>query len=493
MQDGRYLSDTDTVCLNEEGSFEVDHKCLLDFQWQLPGSAELLDSTEQFIAIRWTQVGEYPLVFNHYRRCDTLSDTVMVVVQPCNRECTPELQIEQTDSIICSGEQAFIEWSSNADSATLDGQSLTLGQVIAVSPTFDRCYELQLFSKEKCDTAYQFCVQVQPALDLEDNIDRALCTGEEWTLNITTDADRLDLINQVSDYILPDIQPGTMINTPESDSCYTLRLQREDGCDTYYDFCVDVYPVYADTSSYQYCDGDEAFFQGMRIRSDTFVCAHLTSSFSCDSVVCADFIFSDEEVVSEEVSLCTGDTLVLLGQAITEAGSYQQRYERTGDCDSLQIFEVVEEAPPLRNLEIELCQGETIELYGENLSEEGQYLFEAAHSGACDSLIGVQLMLSDTFYQSIEYELCDGDSIWVVDNWENSPGWYTHRLSTSKGCDSVIETRLRSVEDIGGPELSVLCEELLIEARQAVPENWSIAWSNGDTLRQTTYEQGGTE
>lgn len=476
-----------------------------EYIWSSKNGAEVVHEGETGeLQIHFPYAGEEEFYLEKVTQCRTYFDTLRVtVLGDCKPECNPPVfSINDYDTVVCLGEPAWIEWSGDADSVRLINLDTREEQIISDRllslPNLQSrtCYELIFennidFIQGSCDTSYQFCVDVRPELDLEDRMDYSVCLGEESRLDITTDADRLDLINQASDYVLPDIQPGDLIGRLESDSCYTLRLQRDDGCDSYYDFCVSVHPVSMDTTSYQYCDGDEAIFEGMRISSDTFVCAHLTSSFACDSIVCADFIFRDEEVVSEEVSICSGDTLVLLGQTITEAGTYSERYARIDNCDSLHVVEVVEEVPPLRNIDIELCEGETTELYGESLDAEGQYLFDVAHNEICDSLISVQLMVFDTFYQSIEFELCDGDSIWVVDDWEYDPGLYTHALRTTKGCDSVIETRLSSVQDIDGPELSVLCEELLIEARQAVPENWRIEWSNGDTLRQTTYEQGG--
>lgn len=472
------------------------------YDWSSTNGAQLIDISETGeMQIHFPYAGPTDFFLEKVTQCRSYFDTLHVtVLGDCEPVCQPPLfDIPDLDTLICRGEAPWIEWRSNADSVSLidlsnQSQRIVSDPILALPPVQQRqCFELRFHRNDQCDTSFSFCIQVQPPLQYNLESDVQLCQGQELYLDITTDADRIDLINDSSDHVIPDIQPGQRIAQPLADSCYRIRLQRDDGCDQFIPLCVQVHPQYQDSLTQTLCQGDTAYFQGRAITQDTSLCVSLVSAHGCDSIRCAQFAFRSEVQTQQSEQICRGDSVLFDGQFLYQEGEYQQRYTRSNHCDSIHVLSLSVIDPPQRSQSYRICQGDSLYLYGQPIHEPGEYRFTQEHPGACDSLIQIQLTVHDTFFQQFDYSLCTGDSVWVVQEWIDQPGVYPFPLVSEQGCDSVIIAHVQSVQQLPQPDLQVDCQQLQIIAQQAVPDQWHIQWSNGDTLHQTQFPYGNTQ
>ena len=209
----------DTVMCGDTSLFLTTDACPgREYIWSSKNGAEVVQEGETGeLEIYFPYAGEEEFYLEKVTQCRSYFDTLQVtVLGDCKEECEAvNFSVNDFDTVVCQGEPAWLEWSADADSvalidlSTLSRQSIENRMISLPNVNSNTCYELIFHNGFSCDTSFQFCIEVRPELELKDNVERTICAGEDLYLDISTDADRLDLINQASDYVLPDIQPGT--------------------------------------------------------------------------------------------------------------------------------------------------------------------------------------------------------------------------------------------------------------------------------------------
>ena len=89
-----------------------------------------------------------------------------------------------------------------------------------------------------------------------------------------------------------------------------------------------------------------------------------------------------------------------------------------------------------------LCEGDTYDFYGTNLTEQGIYYHTLASFYACDSVIQLELTVNPNYSYSEQHSICEGDIYsWNGQDYTET-GTYTAELTNVYGCDSIITLNL---------------------------------------------------
>ena len=94
------------------------------------------------------------------------------------------------------------------------------------------------------------------------------------------------------------------------------------------------------------------------------------------------------------------------------------------------------------SLNFTLCQGDSVVIAGNTYSSTGIYIDTLANIHGCDSIIKTNLTVSQAPMFNQTYTECIGFTVTVGTNIYDSTGIYTDTLTTSLGCDSIITTNL---------------------------------------------------
>ncbi len=86
--------------------------------------------------------------------------------------------------------------------------------------------------------------------------------------------------------------------------------------------------------------------------------------------------------------------------------------------------------------------------------------------------------------------MCPGDSILLSGNWVFEDTIIESSNTSLLGCDSIHVANIKFLPDPPQPELDIDCDALEIIVNIASSPAWRILWDNGDTSRQTTYNNG---
>ena len=138
---------------------------------------------------------------------------------------------------------------------------------------------------------------------------------------------------------------------------------------------------------------------------------------------------------------------------------------------SFTLNEIIQHETPVLRLNKTICQGESVDFYGRELSEAGMYADTLTTELGCDSIIVWYLNVNPSYNNTpIDTIVCDqfvwNDSTYTVSTVIN----YTYTLST--GCDSTITFNLTVNHSSEGVDELVACD--------------SLTWIDGVTYYEST-------
>lgn len=90
----------------------------------------------------------------------------------------------------------------------------------------------------------------------------------------------------------------------------------------------------------------------------------------------------------------------------------------------------------------EICQGDSVLIFGNYQSVAGIYYDTLQTMGGCDSVLSTSLFVNPTYFYNQNLSIYQGDSLLVYGLYQNAAGVYYDSLQTTYGCDSVLSTTL---------------------------------------------------
>lgn len=232
----------------------------------------------------------------------------------------------------------------------------------------------------------------------------------------------------------------------------TEVLQSINGCDSTVDIILDFYPQADSLLELQLCNNDtiiihgEAFYLNSPISTITLSGQSING---CDSIIDVDIEFRD--FVSENIN----DIICRTSQVIVNGNVYDfnnstgtEMLMAASGCDSVINVDLNFYSPNEQIFEAIICDDEEItigtDIYNASNTIGTSILVNADING-CDSIVNVFIDHRTSTFESQQIELCETDSIFLMNQWVNTDGTYVDSLQTSFGCDSIVTTQLSVV------------------------------------------------
>ncbi|MCB0401691.1 MAG: gliding motility-associated C-terminal domain-containing protein [Flavobacteriales bacterium] len=89
-----------------------------------------------------------------------------------------------------------------------------------------------------------------------------------------------------------------------------------------------------------------------------------------------------------------------------------------------------------------ICQGDSIFLGGAFQTASGVYVDSLLNANNCDSIVTTTLTVNPVLTTQVSDSICQGDSILLGGAFQTTAGIYNDTLTSSLGCDSILETTL---------------------------------------------------
>ena len=328
--------------------------------------------------------------------------------------------ISATDSSVCQsstvtlhagGIDGTVYWYADSCGGTLLGT----GDSIAVTPVqtttyYARNYKNNLFSTNCASLA----VSVNPNYHI--SISDTICASTTYTL-----------VN------------GTVVDTS---GLYVVTLPTVSGCDSTITLSLVVLPQASSIINAAICSGQTYLFNGVNLSQSGTYYDTLQTTRGCDSIITLNLTVANQINSSVQQSICSGDSVLFNGVYITQAGSYNDTLPSIGGCDTVVTLQLSVLPTLSRSIDVQICNGTSYDFNGTLLNQSGTYYDTLTASTGCDSAVTLNLLVINQLTSTISQIICYGDSFLLHGNYYSQSGTYVDTLVAAAGCDSIVTLQL---------------------------------------------------
>lgn len=146
----------------------------------------------------------------------------------------------------------------------------------------------------------------------------------------------------------------------------------------------------------------------------------VTARNACDEAPPTCIIVQVNSVPDTEIIdiLCEGDSFIVANTVIYEGGFYQFDLQNIDGCDSLVIVELTEIVTPILDIDVDICDGDTLSIGNTPFTQTGIYQEILTSVFGCDSIVNLDLftiVCNITSDDSFTSPICFGESSGSID------------------------------------------------------------------------------
>lgn len=281
---------------------------------------------------------------------------------------------------------------------------------------------------------------------------------------------------------------------------YSETFTSSDGCDSTHTINLTVFPVKETSEDVEICDGETTDVFGNQVGTAGVYSETFTSSDGCDSTHIITLIVFPVYETSEDIEICQGETIEIFGNPVDAAGTFSETFNSVDGCDSTHTVMVSVLPAPETFETISICDNESIDIFGNIVNTAGIYTETFTTADGCDSIHTITLIVLPTFQTSEDISICPGDIIDIFGTPTGIAGIYTKTFAAGNGCDSTHTINLEVYDAISVDISSadVACNGGMDGSATAMASGgvggFSYEWSNGnltstaDGLSAGTYD-----
>lgn len=375
--------------------------------------------------------GMYTVVLTAANGCDSTVNLNLTVTDP---------PVSTTDATICEG-----------DSYTFNGVDYTMGG----------SYSVPLVTAEGCDSIANLNLNVTAIIT--NTINPLICTGTSFEIGgdqLTTTGqymytfvsaagcDSVVTVNlQVDDAIINELTEticeGEVFtvgaNNYDTNGMYEDSFITADGCDSIVRLDLTVIPTLFTSLTERICAGETFEVGGMSFTESGIFTTTIPAASGCDSVITLNLTVIDIPDTPVTASICDGGSYSIGDSTYTVAGNYTIPLTSVDGCDSLVLLDLAVTDFYETNLNIARCEGESYTVGNNTYSTTGMYMDTFLSQDGCDSIVNLNLTINPILRDTLYEELCQGESFSIAGVPYNTTGEHTETISSLvTGCDSVI-------------------------------------------------------
>ncbi|MBK9733503.1 MAG: VCBS repeat-containing protein [Saprospiraceae bacterium] len=272
---------------------------------------------------------------------------------------------------------------------------------------------------------------------------------------------------------------------------YTQKLQSITGCDSTLNINISLLPssIFNDTMSI--CAGDSVLIFGYYHKTAGIYDKVFKAANGCDSTSTIRLDLLPVPSTKDTINICEGDSILLFGNYINKSGSYQKKYTSFLGCDSISHV-VVNIAPYIKEtIQMMLCEGDTININDVLVTESGSYIDTLNINSNCKKITTTKVELISSVQISKNITLCPDTSLVINGRLIDKTGSYVFDLFATTGCDSTFTAIVTQLQAPIPPVIDINCKEETYTATIAPQLPWQHQWQDGSTNDIYSIKQGG--
>ncbi len=340
-------------------------------------------------------------------------------------------------------------------------QSFTVGNNTYNTPG---TYVNVLTASNGCDSTVTLNLAVNPTRVT--NLSPTICAGESFSVgsstytvsgtyqNLLTTAQGCDSTVNLNLTVLPEIVTTLNVNICQGESYsvgasiydttgnYTNVLTAANGCDSIVNLSLNVLSIPQTTLNVAICQGQDYSVGNSTYNSPGVYLDTLTAATGCDSIVTLNLQVIQPVETFLDIQICTGQTYTLGNNTYEDAGSYSARFVAASGCDSIVYLNLTVTDLITTTLNPSICNGESFTVGSNTYTASGTYQNFFVTPAGCDSLVILNLNVLPTPQTSLNISICNGESYPVGSSSYSTSGTFTNVLTAANGCDSTVTLNL---------------------------------------------------
>ena len=280
------------------------------------------------------------------------------------------------------------------------------------------------------------------------------------TLNNSLDCDSIAELNlavknntssatkiSICAFQLPYIWNGSNYNAAGT---YKVTLTNSEGCDSIATLNLSVKNPSKSTTNISICATAIPYkWNGNNYNATGTYKVTLTNTAGCDSIATLNLNVKSISSSTTNVSICTSQVpFVWNGKSYNTSGTYVDTLMNSEGCDSIASLNLTVLTTISTVFNITICPAQLpYKWNGNTYTSAGTYNINLKSSGGCDSVVTLNLSVSNTIRSTTYITICSKELPFV---WNGSSytatGIYTFSLASTGGCDSIATLNL-SVQD----------------------------------------------
>ena len=157
------------------------------------------------------------------------------------------------------------------------------------------------------------------------------------------------------------------------------------------------------------------------------------------------------------IAICEGESIILGGNIQTTSGIYTDIFVTAEGCDSTVISNLSINPIEYATKEHSLCPGGSLTVGSSTYTTQGVYVDTLQALTGCDSIVTSIVFMLPTITTNIDVTICSGATYDFNGTSLTQSGVYTSTLATSEGCDSVVVLSLFVTEPNSSYQTAEIC------------------------------------
>ncbi len=192
---------------------------------------------------------------------------------------------------------------------------------------------------------------------------------------------------------------GMILTVPGT---YTSNLTTDEGCDSTVVLTLTETAMGAQSAEGQICEGSTVTINGV-IYDEAGIFTQMVDNIDTGCTDILTVTITEVEVITNEVSdgFCPGESIIFDGEVIDTEGTFTFNYTSSAGCDSIIVLTVEEFEAPMTTENVTIVPGGSIVIDGETITEAGTYESTFTTDEGCEGTVTTIVTVDNIFASGI--------------------------------------------------------------------------------------------